>query len=736
MNNYAPYKNNLEHLKDEFRRLDLLLEKAIVHFRGQRGHNKPDEFSGFYISDKEIDAMMESSDNPLEDVSIETEDKTTQLRKEIDRRIGESQNSGVILRLPHLRAVFGLSPFETDLLLLALAPELDLRYQKLFAYLQDDVSRKRPSVNLALQLFCMTLEERIKVRKVFTETSHLFASSLLTLYEDPSERPAPLLSRFLKVDDRIVEFLLGSDQIDQRLSPDLRIARWITPKIRLRDLIIPEDVKELLDKIVSLVAERGVFICLLHGPDGSGKKSVAEAICNQIDRPLLILDLPALLNRGDARFASLPFQTLLRMAFREVLLYGSAVYLNNWHELLKDAPMYLNAIKAVEQEMERFQGLVFLGSHLPWQFADPSRYKFVSIELPQPDERLRQKLWELHLQNGYSVSAEVDPGYLASAFRFTGGQIQRAIAHARAHANLRPDKSCRLTTDDLLFGCRRESTRHIITFAKKISPKRIWGDLVLPKDTLAQLREFCRQVQYRMTVYSDWGFDKKLSQGKGNIALFSGPSGTGKTLSAEVIANELGLDLYRVDLSSVVSKYIGETEKNLSRVFQDAQESNAILFFDEADALFGKRSEVKDAHDRYANIEINYLLQRVEEYEGVIILASNMSKNIDAAFLRRMHFCIEFPFPDENLRLRIWRGIFPLQAPIKDNLDLEFLASRFKIAGGNIKNVALAAAFHAAEDGGIIGMEHIMLAMKREYQKLGKVCEKAEFEKYYDLVRG
>lgn len=729
------YQNNLEHLKDEFRRLDLRMERAVMEFRARRNHDKPDEFRGFYISDKEIDDMMASPDKPFEKIWVEAEGKLTALRSEIDRRISESQRSGVILRLPHLRTVFSLSPFETDIILLALAPELDLRYQKLYAYLQDDVSRKRPSVNLALQLFCMTLEERTKVREVFTETSPLFASSLLALYEDPSERPAPLLSRFLKADDRIVEFLLGSDHIDQRLSTDLRIARWITPQTTMHELIIPEDVKDLLEKVISLVANRTVSICLLHGPASCGKKSVAEAICKRIGRPLLILDLPALLNRGDARIASLPFQTLLRIAFREALLYGSAVYLNNWHELLKDEPMYLNARQAVEQEMERFQGLIFLGSHLSWQFTDPSRYKFVSIELPQPDKRLRQKLWELHLQNGHPVSAEVDSGCLASAFRFTGGQIQRAIAHAGAHANLRLDKGCQITTDDLLFGCRKESTQHIITFAKKIFPKRIWSDLVLHKDTLAQLREFCQQVRYHTKVYRDWGFDQRLSLGKGIIALFSGPSGTGKTLSAEILANELGLDLYKVDLSCVVSKYIGETEKNLSRVFQDAQESNAILFFDEADALFGKRSEVKDAHDRYANIEINYLLQRVEEYEGAIILASNMSKNIDAAFLRRMHFCIEFPFPDENHRFRIWQGIFPSQAPLTDNLDFEFIARKFKIAGGNIKNVALAAAFRAAENGGIISMEHLMLGMKREYQKLGKVCEKAEFEKYYDMVR-
>lgn len=731
------YQNNLDHLKDEFRRLDILLERAVAQFRIRRSRDTPGEFHGLYISDEEIDGLVTEgkrkdylcTDETLEKAWAETESKITVLRSEIQKRVYESQRAGVFLRLPHLCTVFGLSPFETDLLLIALAPELDLRYQKLYAYLQDDVTRKRPSVDLALRFFCLMLNERVKAREVFTESSPLFASSLLMLYEDPAERPATLLSRSLKIDDRVMEFLLGSNRLDQRLAANLQMARWIKPEINLRDLIIPENVKASLEKIISLVATGTPWLCLLHGPNGAGKKSAAEAICKNMGQSLFVLDMPLLFK------SNLPFQTLLRSAFREALLYGSAIYLDGWHELLKDDPIYLSAIDVVQQEVERFPGLVFLGSRVRWQPGDPFRYRFISIELPIPDERLRQKLWEVHLHNGHAIDAEVNSSHLASVFRFTGGQIRQAIARTENYARLRQDEGDQLTIDDLLGGCRMESTQHLVSFAKKISPKRVWNDLVLPKDTLAQLQEFCQQVRYRTRVYGDWGFGQKLSLGKGIIALFTGPSGTGKTLSAEILANELGLDLYKVDLSSVISKYIGETEKNLSRVFQDAEESNAILFFDEADALFGKRSEVKDAHDRYANIEINYLLQRVEEYEGVIILASNMSKNIDAAFLRRIHFCIEFPFPDEGNRLSIWRGTFPHQAPLASDVDFEFLARKFKIAGGNIKNIALAAAFRAAEDGGVIGMEHLVAALKREYQKLGKVCEKAEFEKYYELVR-
>ena len=250
---------------------------------------------------------------------------------------------------------------------------------------------------------------------------------------------------------------------------------------------------------------------------------------------------------------------------------------------------------------------------------------------------------------------------------------------------------------------------------------------MLPEDTRRQLQEICHCVNHRQTVFSSWGFDRKFSLGKGLNVLFSGTSGTGKTMSAEIIAGELKLDLFKIDLSSVVSKYVGETERNLSRIFREAETSNSILFFDEADALFGKRSEVKDAHDRYANIEINYLLQKLDEYEGIIILATNLKNNLDSAFTRRLNYAVEFPFPDERYRDQIWRKVFPKEAPIAQNVDFSFLAERFRIAGGNIKNVAVNSAFMAATAMSDIRMEHIILAIKREHQKMGKLCAKSEY---------
>jgi SpoVK/Ycf46/Vps4 family AAA+-type ATPase len=272
----------------------------------------------------------------------------------------------------------------------------------------------------------------------------------------------------------------------------------------------------------------------------------------------------------------------------------------------------------------------------------------------------------------------------------------------------------------LYRACRAQSTPKLDALARKLEPKYEWQDIILPDDQLAQLGEICEQARHRLKVYGEWGFGRKLSRGRGLNALFSGPPGTGKTMAAEVIAKALQLDIYQIDLSQVVSKYIGETEKNLHRIFAEARSSNVILFFDEADALFGKRSEVRDAHDRYANIEVGYLLQKMEEYEGVAILATNLRDHLDAAFVRRMQFIVEFPFPDEEYRRRIWEATFPPEAPLGEDVDFGLLAREIKLAGGNIKNIGLAAAFYAASDGGAIGGPHLMKAAQREFQKMGR----------------
>jgi SpoVK/Ycf46/Vps4 family AAA+-type ATPase len=373
-------------------------------------------------------------------------------------------------------------------------------------------------------------------------------------------------------------------------------------------------------------------------------------------------------------------------------------------------------------------GIAVVAGEQAWPRPGEGLADVVCISFGMPDFAARQESWKDNLAKlGIAPSAsEIDA--LAGRFRLTPAQIAGAAASARAQALWRAAAGEReaslaaspVSVSDLFAGARAQSGAELERLARKLEPKRGWNDIVVPPDQTAQLHEICDQARLRHLVYGAWGFDRKLSTGKGLNVLFAGPPGTGKTMAAEVMASALGLDLYKIDLAQVVSKYIGETEKNLERIFAAAESSNAILFFDEADALFGKRSEVKDSHDRYANIEIGYLLQKMEEYDGIAILATNLRQNIDEAFLRRLQSIVDFPFPDENYRRRIWEVMFPPEAPLGTDVDFAALARDVRLAGGSIKNIAVAAALDAAAEERAIGMKHLIRAARRDHQKLGR----------------
>ncbi|MEV4312506.1 ATP-binding protein [Actinocrispum sp. NPDC049592] len=355
-------------------------------------------------------------------------------------------------------------------------------------------------------------------------------------------------------------------------------------------------------------------------------------------------------------------------------------------------------------------------AHLSWVLSSP-------VELAL--DSLPRRPWrEIHLESGLAGAADWQQALgIAPDPAFPLSRDQLRLVSAASAGN--PGR--------ISAGVRRLAGGHLDGLSVRIRPKRVMKDLVLPSDQTAQLRELIARYRRRSTVYNEWGYSPFPS--KGVVALFSGPSGTGKTLAAEIIAGELGLDLYKVDLSSVVSKYIGETEKNLERIFGAAAAGDLVLFFDEADSLFGKRSEVSDAHDRYANIEVAYLLQRLESYQGLVVMATNLQRNIDEAFLRRISVAIDFEAPDEPQRKLIWQQAFPAGAPLGE-LDYEFLARQFRITGGLIRNAALGAGFLAAEQDGPVTMERVALALKREFQKLGRLRTETEFDRYFDLVNG
>jgi len=290
--------------------------------------------------------------------------------------------------------------------------------------------------------------------------------------------------------------------------------------------------------------------------------------------------------------------------------------------------------------------------------------------------------------------------------------------------------------EELDLGARQASSSRLGELAARLEPGFRWEDLVMPERQRELLQSISAYLRHRDRVLSDWGYERAVARTQGLKVLFAGDSGTGKTMAAQVLAAQLGLEIFRVDLATIVSKYIGETEKNLDRIFNAAEGSNAILFFDEADALFGKRSEVSDSHDRYANIEVAYLLQKMEGYAGAVILATNFRRNIDDAFVRRLDFVIDFPFPEADDRRRLWELLLPAEAPLADDIDLDFLADRFKLSGGAIRNCSLSAAFQAADDGGVIAMRHLVRAVAQEYGKQGRLTLEADFEHFHELIRG
>ncbi|MCL4297995.1 MAG: ATP-binding protein [Anaerolineae bacterium] len=743
------YSTSLQHILAELERIDLLIRIQV--WRARHVSETDEGFHGLYISNPEIDALIAApaglpqwatAPTPLSLNEVQT--ALDQVATSIAQHKTASTRQGITLRLDDLKHLFDLTSFEIDVLLICLAPELDLRYERLYAYLQDDVTKKRPSVDLVLNLLSPSFEAKLAARSRFTPSAPLLNHRLLVMFDDPSDQQPPLLGKYLKLDERIVNYLLDSDELDARLLP---YVRHTMPQIHLDALLLPTDVKErlaLLSREIEPVAD-----CLIHraaslvfyfqGPYGVGKRTTAEALCRELGTGLLLVKGEQLLEA-----AELPFETAVKLLAREALLQNAALYWTGFDALLTD---HREAWQAVLLAMlESRSGLTFLVGQTTWEPRNALHtQRFVRVEFPRPTAVERLQLWALALNSHTPQAAEVELGAVASKFRFSGGQIQDAAATARNLACWRDPENGRLSDADLYAACRLQSNRKLAMLTHKVTPHYTWDDIVLPPDRLEQLREICNTVKYRVRVYDEWGFDRKLSLGKGLNILFAGPSGTGKTMGAEIMANELDLDLYKIDLSTVVSKYIGETEKNLARIFEEAETSNAILFFDEADALFGKRSEVRDAHDRYANIEISYLLQKMEEYEGMTILTTNLHKNMDDAFVRRMHFTVDFPFPGEPDRRRIWDKIWPQETPGTAELDLAFMARQFELTGGNIRNVALAAAFLAADDGTAdscdreenghkVTMEHLIHATWREYQKIGKVVGEEDFGEYADKV--
>lgn len=700
---------NSRYLAAEITRLRLLLRRRILWLRKQWCRDSSNSYPSWAISDHEAAVLLAGENREEERAFYESDPEAREIAiclEETSQQLSamrrEMQEAGTASVIDTVAARFGLTGFERDVLLLCVAPELDPSFERLYAYVQDDTTRKFMTPFLAFTLLAGD-EPAGLVRTSFLPGAPLRRWRLLTA--ETAVSGGSLSGCALRLDEGVANHILGMSCLDERCHSVVRAA----PRVSL-----PSCQSGLASRLAQWLSSTSASnlpkLINLIGPPDSGRLAVASAVCEQIGLTLLVLDSHALPPPGPNR------RELISLLEREAVLLGLVFYLD---------------YASVKPEEAQSVPVALDGSLAPMIVASRERLQcereMLAVQVDRPDPASQVELWKQVLgESGDSLNGTVEA--IAEQFDFGPHSIARAAVLAENYASLRCPGDHSIRSEDLWHACRQQAGPQLEQLAQKVVPCYGWDDIVVPAEVLRQLQEITAQVAHRPAVYQGWGFGKKLSRGRGISALFSGASGVGKTMAAEVIAQHLKLDLYRIDLAGVVSKYIGQTEKNLRSVFDAAERSGAILFFDEADALFGKRSEVKDSHDRYANIEVNYLLQRMEDYRGLAILATNMKSFLDSAFMRRLRFIVDFPFPDAAQRMEIWRRVFPPAAAVR-GLDFGAL-SRLEIAGGNIRNIAVNAAFLAINQGTPIGMDHVMQAARREYAKIDRLIMDAEFGRY------
>jgi AAA+ superfamily predicted ATPase len=635
------------------------------------------------VSDEEADRLLAPSlpDAGPGGKAAEEQAPLAQARRWFDA-------NGAPPALDRLGSRLGLDATDLDVVLLCLAPHLDPAFGRLYAYLQDDPRRSQPTPDLARRL----LGPPAGLDR-FLPDRPLRATAAVRV-EGAPEPATPLASHALALDERVAGFLLG-EQVAEPALEGLLEPVGDGPRTPAQE--------ELAQGLVGWLRAAGDAPLLdLRGRPGSGRRAVAHAVAAQLRLRLVELRPERLPERGPERVR------VLRLLKREGLLARLAV--------LVDA-----GDAAPPPDLLGCGALCIVASTTPWQAPAGT----VRVDVPAPDAAAGARLWAKALRD---AGVEVDPvlehdlAHLAQQVQASPTDLPRLVEGARRMALLRGHP---LDGASLRRACADHVAVSLGESARRVEPSATLDDLVLPADAKAQLREIVDQVRGRTLVYDVWGFARADARGRGVSVLFSGASGTGKTMAAEAIAGALGLELYCIDLATVVSKYVGETEKNLRRVFDAAERSGVVLLFDEADALFANRTEVRDSHDRYANLEVDYLLQRMEAYRGLAVLATNRKASIDAAFLRRLRFQVEFPFPDAKARAQLWRRAFP--PAIRPDLDWEQLAL-MELTGAGIRNTALNAAFlAAARTPSAITHEDVLHAARREFAKLDRTPDRAAF---------
>jgi hypothetical protein len=588
---------------------------------------------------------------------------------------------------------FGLTRFETDLLLLCAAPELDTGIPGLFARAERNADSTYPTFSLAFALFdepawdVLSPERQLRYWKML---------------EIDQSNGQPLISCPLHLDQRIVDYIKGLNYLDPLLTPIISPLD-ITPG----GALLTPSQHAVAERIVSYLRQfsesQSLPVIQLLGGDKHSKQLIAHQASKSLG--LHLYRMPSDLLPAKA----VDLDDLVRLWGRETFLLPICLYFDSIEDIAGSGN---EGRESLNRFLARSQGIFFLDT----KDLLPGLSNSWAFDVLKPTALEQEEAWA----DSLGADGGESPGLLAGQFNLDLAMIKRIITNVLAE-----NDNERSLHERLWESCLINTRPQLDKLAKRLDPKATWENIVLSENEIHLLRQIVSQVRNRRKVYDDGGFRRRMNRGLGISALFAGESGTGKTMAAEVIANELQMNLYRIDLSQVVSKYIGETEKNLSRLFDAAEDGGAILFFDEADSLFGKRSEVKDSHDRYANIEINYLLQRMESFNGLAILATNMKSALDPAFMRRLRFIVDFPYPGPTERKNMWLKVFPPETMVED-LDFNRLA-KLALTGGGIHNIALNAAFLAAAAGTPVTMQLIMDAARTEFRKGDKLIIENNF---------
>lgn len=619
-----------------------------------------------------------------------------------------------------------LSDHDLLILLLAAAPYLDVRFRERYRELQQSALADRCTVALALELLYPEPEQRLAHLPDFDPERPVFRHALATLEAPLHARDDALVDRMLCAPQRTVDLLLGRPRLDERVRAfcqvedmDIAFEQVIAPEGRkaavlglLRHHTTYRRVARSMGFTRAIPYGRGIVV-LFSGPPGTGKTLFARALARRLGRPLFRVFSDKLAETGEA------IEPVVLGLFRDAMLYEAVVFFDECEALFQRRGSKLGFLLA---ELERFEGIVFLATNVPQTLdvaMDRRIVLRVDLEVPNPLER--EQIWELHLPSEAAIAPDVDVPLLAHLYNFTGGTIKNAVIVALNMAIERNPAAPLLDMAVLRAAADSQIRFNLEDYAQRSRISLTLADLVLPPVEHAKVREVLDACRNKELVQNRWGFGARLATGKGVSVLFDGPPGTGKTLCAEVLAKELDRPVYRVHIPNVVSKWVGETEKNIAEIFTRAKATQAILLFDEADSLFGKRGEVHSSNDRYANQEVNLLLQEIERYEGIVILTTNLFGSLDDALKRRIQYRVTFPLPGPPERALIWQTLMPSQAPIAPDVDYAKLAGLFDFAGGSIKNAILRAAYRACADGARITMAHLIDAGRLECEAIGMV---------------